>query len=320
MGVSFFNRSTAAISVALVTLTALSGCDKLTPNGGSSTMTLLRSGSEQICVADDVRKSLHDLIVPKVEDVSGELSTEDKLSAINTVTVSFDLTTLQGFDKAVSKASCNATVKISGQGDKSNKFDIDYVVSPSAENPNSFIITARSTEAKAFATALINDALQEVASAREKQEQDAQEKQARSQLLATISPKWLIGTWIAPDTNAINCSNGHALSFVPNHSLGGGLISGRWTLSADEFHAVGQGLNGPLDMAGTITAADPLSFTLTAADGSTSSLRRCTSEEVHRCCPTRSAQVPLPRTSRIATGSARAASCSFRGCRRRDCQ
>ena len=43
---------------------------------------------------------------------------------------------------------------------------------------------------------------------------------------------------------------------------------------------MGQGVSGGAELSGTITAADELSFTVTAGEDKTLKFRRCTSEEV----------------------------------------
>lgn len=261
-------------------LSGLTGCDKLPTNGGSNTMTLLRSGAEKVCVAAEVRQTLHDLIIPKVDAVGGSASNEDKLQAARGVSLSYDMTTLQSFDKAVSKATCNATVTVSGADNQSSKFDINYIVSPSADDPNAFVVSASSSDAKAYARSLILDAAQQLDTNRQDQAQAAEESQAKALVLATVSPRWMVGTWIRASADASNCATDTALTMTADRTFSGGGFNGRWALNQDQLHLVGSGPDGPVDDVNVITQADTISFTETANNGDTVQWRRCARNEV----------------------------------------
>lgn len=263
----------------MMSLTTLSGCQKLTPNGQPSTMTMLRSGSEKVCTAPDVQQALHDLIVPKVADIEGEASIEDKQSAVDTLRLTYDLTTLQSFDQAVSRASCETTIRIAGADGKSDKFNLDYQVSPSAEDPNTFVVTTRSPDAGSYARESVDAAVQAAAADRQAAQEDAEEKQAKAQLLAVITPRWLVGTWITTTADATNCADERALTFSANHAFNSQGHTGRWALNANELHLVGNGPSGSVDDTSTITKADAVSFTTATTDNNSVTWRRCTRAE-----------------------------------------
>lgn len=278
-------RDTALPAMLMLT-TALGGCDKLTPNGQSSTMTLLRSGSEKTCTASDVQDALRKLILPS----STGGGDPDRSAAIASVTLSYAFTTLSAFDKAVSKASCSTTVTVSGPNNASSKFDIVYDISPSADNPATFVLSTHSSEAKAYADDLIDTAAAQAAAQRTSNEQEAQRQQVRAKLLAVVNPRWLTGTWIAVGADPSNCADNRALTIAANHSFASQGRSGQWSLDADQLHFVGSGPTGAVDDTNTITQADAVSFTSASADNSVSNWRRCARAEITPPTP------PLPDT------------------------
>lgn len=274
-------RGGIASGALLAAFISLGGCEKLSTNSGAKTMELLRSGSEQICVDENVRKTLHDLIVPKDADLDQSVPEEDRSKARAAASLSYDLTTLQSFDKTVSKASCNTTIQVSGRGNQpARKFDVDYIVSPAADDANAFIVNARTTEAATFARSMVDGALADLATARQKAEQDTQNAQARATLLATVTPKWLADTWLANGEDASGCSNDRALVLKPDHTFRFSDASGRWALTADQLHLIGTSSNGAFDRLLTITAADTVSFNATSDAGVTLAWRRCTQDEI----------------------------------------
>ena len=270
----------ALLCLTVLAGAGLGGCDKLTPNGASGTLALLHTGSEQACVASEVQDDLRGLILPKPNELGTGVATEDATAAIGTVSVAFDATTLQAADKSVSKVSCSTNVRVEGSNGEANRFRLSYDVSPAAEDPNHVVVSAVTDDARTFARAQIATALEHQAESKAQQQQDAQANQARQQLLAMITPKWLVGLWIATDADAAQCSNGLAYAFRANHRVEGSTLNGRWVLTADQLHAIGEGMGGAAEIDGTITAADPLSFTLTSKEGAPLSLRRCSREEV----------------------------------------
>lgn len=264
-------RYVAAVALSSMLLT---GCGKLTPEGASETITLLRDGSQKICIAPDVQKTLHDLIVTKASDLSEKIPFEERTHAVAAVDLSYDMTTLKSFDASVAKATCNTIVKI-GNGDKKNSFRVTYAISPAAEDANAFVITGDTADARFFATDLINDGLAADAAKSLAQPQEQETAQKQQQLLAMINEKWLTGTWIDANAAADNCGNGQAIWFEGGHVLEGVMGRGRWTLAKDQLHVV----VGGFDKTGTIDTADAISFHVNWNDGSNFNLRRCTKAE-----------------------------------------
>lgn len=150
-------------------------CGKLTPAGADEIMTLLRAGSQQICIAPEVQTTLRNLIVTKAADLPDtNVPLEKRTQAVAAVHLSYDMTTLESFDAAVSRAMCN-TVKIGSiNGDSKSSFRVIFAVSPSAEDANSFVVSANVDEPHAFATTLVGDEINDIAAKAyvEQQERD----------------------------------------------------------------------------------------------------------------------------------------------------
>lgn len=278
------DRNTCALLpiAAVLSLSGLNGCDKLTPSasGASETITLLREGSERVCVAPAVQDALRGLIIPKPTEVDGEAAADEARSAIAAVSVTFDLTTLESTDKSVSRATCNTVIKVTGLNGDPRQFRVAYQVSPSAENPNAFVVSGDTDDVRVFIRSEVGDVISHQSAAKAQEQEAAQADHARQQLLATVTPKWLVGVWIASDADATLCSNGQGFAFHANHTITGTELYGRWVLTQNQLHAVGQGMSGAAELDGTVTAADPLSFTVTSKEGTSRSFRRCTREEV----------------------------------------
>ena len=269
----------AIITAGIAAPLLLAGCDRATPAGESPTMTLLRDGSAQVCIASDVQQALRELIVPKPGDIKYDVTLETKTSAAHGVSLGYDLTTLQSFDSGVLKASCNTTVTTRGAGsDKAGKFRIDYALSPSADNAGTFVVTANVDDAHAFASDLIKTVLDQGANEAEEADIARQEAKQKQALLAIISEKWLLGAWIGTGEQTADCGNGQAVWFEPAHVLEGGLGKGRWSLVGDQLHMVG-GDAQAFDTTATISQADAISFQAAKSDGSTFTMRRCTRAE-----------------------------------------
>ena len=224
---------------------SVAGCDKLTSGGPARSVDLLKSGSEKVCAAADVQKTVRGLIAPNTDPVADDTDSQNKAAAVAALTFSFAETTLQAFDKAVSKASCNAVITIAGNDAKSNSFDVTFDVSPSADSPGDVVVFVQAPDAKAYAQQLVNAALDDAARRQASQRADADAQKARAQLLATLTPKWLSGRWIPSDSDSVACADGSALDFLPNHAMDGRSL--RWALKDDELHIVGSSSNGPVD-------------------------------------------------------------------------
>ena len=269
--------SWAGLAVCTAIAALLPACGKLTPEGGNETMTLLREGSQKICIAPDVQKTLHDLIITKAMDLSDtNVPIEKRAQAVAAVYLGYDMTTLEAFDAGVAKATCNTTVKLgSTHTDKKSSFRITYAISPAAEDANAFVITGDTADARAFATDLTSDEIDDIAAKNYVAQQEQETTQKQQQLLAMIGEKWLTGTWIDANAAADNCGNGQAIWFEGGHVLEGVMGRGRWTLAKDQLHVV----VGGFDKTGTIDTADAISFHVSWHDGNSFNLRRCTKAE-----------------------------------------
>ena len=140
-----------ASSLLAISIMVVSGCDRFKPNGAADTITLLRSGSERVCVASDVQLDLRGLILPKASDLGTAVSADDAASAIGITALAFDSTTLQAFDKSVGKATCATYVQVDGLTHDLKRFRLSYDVSPSAEDASRVVVTADAGDVRAYA-------------------------------------------------------------------------------------------------------------------------------------------------------------------------
>jgi hypothetical protein len=278
-------RTSGAIAIAVLLADAgLSACSKQDDQDQSSAMSLLRSGSEKTCITPEVQQTLHDMIVPKPDSVASDAPSADKHDAVGGITLAYQNTTLQSFDQAVARATCNTTVHVAA-GDRSSDFDLTYTISPSADNSATFVISTNASEAKAFALELANEAVAQAETNREQQERADQEQQARAQLLAMITPKWLVGRWISSTADPSACVDDRALVLAPNHVFSNQGRTGRWAVEGDQLHFVGGGSAGNIDETSTITQADAVSYTAVGSDGSSTGWRRCARSEIEAPTP-----------------------------------
>jgi hypothetical protein len=242
-------------------------------------MDLLRSGSTKLCIAPEIQQSLRNMIVPHVSALDGGTSLADRRAAVDAITLSYQNTTLQQFEQAVSRATCETTVHV-GSAERSDDFEVTYNVSPSAESGDSFVVSVNSGPARDFALQMANDTAAQAQTHRQQQEQIAQEQQEQARLLAVISPKWIVGRWIATDADPSNCGDDRALTFAANHVFSSQGHTGRWALDAGRIHFVGGGSAGNVDDTSTIMQADAISFTTANGDGGSTSWRRCARAEI----------------------------------------
>ena len=268
---------------------ALTGCDPLTPNGTSDTMALLRSGSEKVCIAPAVQSTLKGIILPKVENVTDDATPEDKLAAISMIKISFELTTLQQYDKDVAKATCQSTVVMTGVGNGPVKGQVEYQVAPAAESPGSFIVSAISDQAQTYAKMMVTGALNETAARRSQEQADVQNAQAaaeqaqqQAQVRGVVKERWLRGVWILNDAGAATCGTSSAVRFQDGHVFTGGLGDGRWALSGTEVHLIGRREGQEIDERYSFSSADAFSGTASVDDSDAGfDLRRCTPADMH---------------------------------------
>lgn len=242
--------SSLSFSVAAILLASCS-------SPSNTSMTLLKSGSPSICAASDVEATLRNLIL-------GDNSAKD-------YAVSFDNATLQSFDKPISKASCHATVRIVGPSHPVVEEDgIDFVVSPSAQNPDTFMVAASVDELR---SQIEYDAAEQVTRSREQ----AREEHGRDALAALVKPTWLLGRWVASDAGSDRCTTGPFLDF----QRGGAVMlepntAARWALSGTALTMTGSSDSVSYE----ITAADADTFTITDDSLAEKALRRCSAAEI----------------------------------------
>ncbi len=239
-------------------------------------MTLLRSGSQKICVASDVEQSLRDLIIPKAASIDADLPVQDKNAAISSFNVAFTLTTLSSFDKGVAKATCNTSVVVTGpDGKASDPYQIDYAVSPAANDETTFIIAAAVSPIKAYLGTAINAAMSEAVAKKNDEATASADAANERALLAHVNERWLVGRWISATDAKSACVDGDYDEYKANHEYGGYESSGSWQL---------QGLNLKVDFESQgekssattkITAADGRSFTEVGEDGNDLNRVRC---------------------------------------------
>jgi len=277
---TFLIATRAAAICALLAGGCVSACHQSVPQGASSAMEFLHSGSPQVCTSSEVQQTLQDMILPKPGDIPGDGSIVDKTSAISNVSLAYRETTLQSFDHTVNRATCNTTLHIA-TSDRSNDYDITFQVSPSADDPRLIIVAANLVDAKSYASGLIADAALKAATDRQAQADAAQQQQAKTALIARLNPRWLAGIWISATADSSNCADERALTLAPNRTFSSQGNSGRWALDADQLHFIGGGgPAGPVNDVSTITQADQESFTTVGKDAQPVTWRRCARTEI----------------------------------------
>lgn len=266
--------------IATALLLVPTACHQPDTPATSSAMDLLHSGSPRVCTASEVQQTLHDMIMPKMGDIDGDGTAADKKDALSAVTLAYRETTLQSFDQTVNRATCNATLEIA-ENDKSDDFEINYQISPSADDPRLFVIAANLIDAKAYVKGAVADTAAQAAHARQAQVDAAQEQQAHAQLIARLNPRWLVGRWIGAGGDPTLCASDHGLTLASDHTFSTQGNTGRWSLDADQIHLIGGGGPlGPVNEILTVTQADQESFASTSGDGQSLSWRRCARGEM----------------------------------------
>jgi hypothetical protein len=224
------------------------------------------------------------MLLPKPAEVSDEATADEKIAAIAKLSVSYSLTTLQAFDKAVTKATCNTTVELAGVEGQPPRAQLSFEVAPAAEDPNKFIVSAAATDQlRAEATLVVRAALGDAAKVRAQQEEDIQkgkasieEAQREARVRAIVSDRWLRGVWMRDDSGPETCATDAAVRFMGNNLLAGSLGTGRWALTGTEVHLVGMRDGQAIDERYTFSSADAVSGSASMPDSDAGfSLRRC---------------------------------------------
>ena len=169
-------------------------------------------------------------------------------------------------------------------GAEPRRFSLTYDVSPSAEDTTRVVVSADTDTLHGFARREIDAALDRASQQKILAQDAATADQARRQLLATIKPKWLVGTWIATTDDAVSCATGNGIEFLTNHSAASHTLNARWALRDNKLHIVGSMPGKAVDETLIITDADSLSFRYEGTQQG--SFRRCTFEEIARHDPT----------------------------------
>lgn len=260
--------------LAATVASAITGCGKLTPNGEATAFALLQQGSPKVCVAPEVQTLLRDMLAPKTGDIgAGDVS--QKQAGIRSVSFAFEMTTLQSADKAVSKAQCHTSLKVSGPQGATRIFPLPFQVLPAAEGDGSIVVSAVTEPAKAYAAELALSHVEDAIATNYNAQEDARMATERTKLLATVTPKWLVGTWIMTNEDSLACAEGRDFVFRADRT---GALNGhsfRWSLSDGNLHIVGSGFDRTI----ALTQADSISLTADY-NGNRATMRRCTQEEI----------------------------------------
>jgi len=267
---------------------ALTGCDQIgtltekNNAGDQGAMALLQSGSPKICVAGEVRETLRELILPKLGSLNGyELPVEDKRAAINSIKVSFDNARLDSFDAGVSKASCQASASIEAAGDETGAAEeIEFVVSPSAEDDNGFVVSAGISTLRTAARSAITGILDQQLVQRAADAERSRELEEKVALARVVSSRWLVGRWIPSGAEAGACIDGPYDEYRGGGEFVGYESTGRWSLSSLDLNVRGQEHDETFSVDTKITAASRDGFTETAPDGQNYDRRRCSRSEL----------------------------------------
>ncbi len=236
-------------AASLLTGFMLFGCDV---QRDTSTIALLRSGSASVCIAADVENTLRGLIEPNT-------------AAKSTYTITFDDTSLEAFDKEVARATCNTMLTIQGpQGPLVDRAPIDFVVTPSAQDASTFLVSSAVETYQEQLRQAIADDLDHQAT------QDA-DRLAEEQLAAMVKPGWLVGRWVQQDLGSAACSDGPYDDYGRGGRYSNVTTQGRWVLEDQTLTIVGSEKSVALD----ITGATSDSVTLLPSDGLVKTYRRC---------------------------------------------
>ncbi|WP_328276667.1 hypothetical protein [Sphingobium sp.] len=241
----------------------------------SETIGLLRSGSEKVCVTDDVKHTLKDILLPKPQMIEYDTEIEEKTSALSLYSLKFNYTTMDAFDKSSSKASCNTTLVISGpNGSESEEFTQEYAISPSSDDPSSFVISAPAQAARAYIVEHVTSYLaQNAEQAIRVKEQSEQEAVTR----ATVNKRWIAGRWAPENENAYGCGEILEIEFGSDGSFSADRTVGTWKIENQTIivNSVDAAENEDNSTQYKISSASENSFSYTEDDGSTVTMNRC---------------------------------------------
>ncbi len=152
---------------AILALGLLGGCEDGTIQDAASSGTgiadLLQSGSPQACSAQEVRDTVISTVKPTFRP-DGTTTTSDIELGLSSFSYSLDVITLASVDNTVHSVTCDANLKIADRQNGSQEYSILYVIRPSAEDPENFVVSVSAGDAK---TDLRVAASQRIATARD---------------------------------------------------------------------------------------------------------------------------------------------------------
>lgn len=151
-----------------LTCAILAGCqdnasDELTD--GISTAELLQSGSPKACSTSEVRETLFSIVKPSFRP-DGDTSGDDIELALSQFSYGLDTVTLENVDQTVHNVTCEANLIITDSEEGKREFPIRYVVKPSVDEPQGFVVALSSGEAKSYLQTAASDKIAEVRDAR----------------------------------------------------------------------------------------------------------------------------------------------------------
>lgn len=152
----------------LLTLTCafLAGCSKNEDGesgvlaNGERTAELLQSGSPKACSTSDVRETVFSVVKPSFRP-DGDTSGDDIELALSKFSYGLDTVTLENIDQTVHNVTCEANLVITDSEKGKREFPIRYVVKPSVDDPQGFVVALNSGEAKSYLQAAASEKIGE---------------------------------------------------------------------------------------------------------------------------------------------------------------
>ncbi len=195
---------------------AIAGCG---PKSPQSSIDLLRGGDPRACIAGDVEKAMRTLLEPNRKTTSD-------------YALSFSNTSLDAFDAAVSRATCNTLVNIEGpNGTIAKGVPLDFSISPASQDPSTFIISAN-------AQMIRQQWLTQIEIDDEQKEEEAARRQKGDALAALVKPGWLIGRWFDESDGSQACSSNPFHDFARGGRYVDAGQKGRWELAGQTITVI----------------------------------------------------------------------------------
>lgn len=253
----------------------------------TNTMSLLKSGSEKVCVAEDVEQTLREMIQPGAEDIFG--SSEATQEGVEAVEIEFRLTTQEAFDPAVKRMTCATEVAI-GNGADNEASTLKFTVSPDAKDAESFVVWAQVQRPRTLARNLAQSIANGVTAIEQREAQLEELRAAEERLATMVKPAWLVGWWLQEGGGYRgNCLDA-GVEYRPDGTFSIGSASGTWELNGHEITRTfnEEHFNLPLPLQTTVIRANTDELGETTSDGRSFSFSRC-SEDLIASLRTRTA-------------------------------